>query len=154
MFPHIKKNRSTVDIDRRRIDMHSKYREHSTQSHPSFGVSKIVNVDLNLTLGLESQSPISISLVSFQRPCGMCEMPKSALENSSVSFRKALRMSFLQIHRKETYKSMDPTSITKTQCWKLVQQDAIWKNSYHQPFEIWVSCGFFKKRDVCDAPAN
>ena len=55
------------------------------------------------------------------------------------------RVSFLRIHGKETYKSIDPTSILPKLCPgnlfnKMEKPD-------HQLFEIWVSCGFFNKQD-------
>jgi len=84
-----------------------------------------------------------------------------SLQNAKVCLGKLesilpsinFRLSFLRIHWKETYKSIYPMSIPPklsagTSFNKMEKLD-------HQLFEIWVSCGFFNKRDMKnDAPAN
>jgi len=79
-----------------------------------------------------------------------------SLQNAKVHLGKLerilpsinFRVNFLRIHRKEVYKSMDPTTIPP----KLSARN--WfkemETLHHQLFGIWVSCGFFKrvKRDL------
>ena len=65
---------------------------------------------------------------------------------SSIDKLSNFGMSFLWIHWKETYKSMDPTSIPP----KLSAGNSFNKMEKldHQLFEIWDSCGFYNQRDL------
>jgi len=101
-----------------------------------------------LTLWNQNQAKKKIRVVTVRRSneFAKCQSPPWKLKHTLPSIN--FRLSFLRIHRKETYKSMDPTSIPP----KHSARNSFNKNEKldHQLLEIWVSFRFFNKLEETD----
>ena len=101
-----------------------------------------------------SLSPHTWDRITRSQSGSLPSVDQLSLQNDKVRLGKLerilpsinFRVSFLWIHPKETYESMDLTSIPA----KLSAGNSFNKMGKldHQLFETWGSCGFFNKRDL------